>query len=52
MKQNAKEKCMTSALSALSLAAKKAASHSLNEMSIATWYQPKIDMALLSRNRK
>lgn len=52
MKRISKEKCMNVALSMLSSAATKMAAQSLNEMSMATWYQPKIDTNLLSRIKK
>lgn len=44
MKINSKEKCMNTALSLLSASATKMAAQSLNEISMATWYQPKIDV--------
>lgn len=52
MKKITKEKCTNTALSMLSKAATRMAVQSLNEISIATWYQPKIDVNLLARAKK
>lgn len=49
MKKIMKEKCTNAALSLLSKVTTKTAARSLNEMSIATWYQPKIDTDVLAR---
>lgn len=52
MKKIMKEKCTNAALSLLSKVTTKTAARSLNEMSIATWYQPKIDTDVLARIKK
>lgn len=52
MKKNSKEKCMNAALSLLSAVATKMAAQSLNEISMATWYQPKIDVNVLAHIKK
>lgn len=52
MNKISKEKCVNIALTAISAATKKMAAKSLNEMSMATWYQPKIDADILARIKK
>lgn len=47
-----KEKCTNAALALLSKVTTNTAARSLNEMSIATWYQPKIDADVLARMKK
>lgn len=48
MKRNSKVKCLNAALSLISASTIKMAAQSLNEISMATWYQPKIDVNVLA----
>lgn len=52
MNKISKEKCVNIALTAISAVTTKMAAKSLNEMSMATWYQPKIDADVLARIKK